>query len=130
MAGKLVHLELPSKDGARARKFYGSLFGWKFKDSGMPGMDYFMTEDHEGPVAAVYTAPERKGPIIYFDVDDIDAATRKVRQLGGEAEEKGPVPGEGWFAACKDTEGNSFSIWQADKAAPMPMPQGAATART
>lgn len=130
MAGKLVHLEIPAKDGDRARKFYGSLLGWKFKDAGMPGMDYFMTEGIE-PVAAVFTSPDQKGPVIYFDVDDIDAASRKARQLGGKAGEKAPVPGEGWFAACTDTEGNSFSLWQADKAAPMPQQPGtAATART
>lgn len=32
----------------------------------------------------------------------------------GRAEDKQPVPTHGWFAACKDTEGNSFSLWQAD----------------
>jgi predicted enzyme related to lactoylglutathione lyase len=28
-----------------------------------------------------------------------------------------PVPGYGWFAACKDTEGNAFSLWQSDESA-------------
>ena len=64
MAGKLVHFELPAKDGDRARKFYSSLLGWKFKDAGQPGLDYFMTEGIE-PVAAVYTGDEgQRGPII------------------------------------------------------------------
>lgn len=96
----------------------------------MPGMDYFMTEGID-PVAAVFTSPDQKGPVIYFDVDDIDAAIGKARQLGGRAEEKAPVPGQGWFAACTDTEGNSFSLWQADKEAPMQEQQQstAATAR-
>jgi predicted enzyme related to lactoylglutathione lyase len=122
MAGKLVHFELPAKEGDRARKFYSSLLGWKFKDAGVPGLDYFMTEGIE-PVAAVYTEPERKGPIIYFDVDDIDAAIRKTRELGGTSEEKLPVPAQGWFASCQDTEGNPFSLWQDDKAAQMPEQQ-------
>ena len=122
MAGKLVHLELPAKDGARARNFYSSLFGWKFKDSGMPDMDYFMTDGQEGPVAAVYTSPDQKGPIVYFGVEDIDAAIRQVRQLGGTAEEKGAAEGQGWFVACMDTEGNPFSVWQDDEAAPSMAP--------
>lgn len=129
MAGNVVHLELPSKDGARARKFYGSLFGWKFKDAGMPGLDYFMTEGTQ-PVTAVFTSPDQKGAVIYFDVDDIDVAIKKVRQLGGQAEEKAPVPGEGWFAGCKDTEGTAFSLWQADKTAPMPERQAAGAAHS
>ena len=129
MAGKLVHFELPAKDGDRARKFYSSLLGWKFKDSGMPGLDYFMTEDIE-PVAAVYTSDEQKtGPIIYFDVDDIDAAIRDAKKLGGKADDKLPVPGQGWFAACVDTEGNAFSLWQDDPAAPMPEPHEHAESR-
>ena len=28
-----------------------------------------------------------------------------------------PVPGQGWFAACVDTEGKPFSLWQVDTAA-------------
>jgi predicted enzyme related to lactoylglutathione lyase len=120
MAGKLVHFELPAKDGDRARNFYSSLLGWKFKDSGTPGMDYFMTEGIE-PVAAVFTSDEQKpGPVIYFDVDDIDAAIRSAKKLGGKADEKMPVPGQGWFSACVDTEGNPFSLWQVDTTAPMP----------
>lgn len=130
MAGKLVHLEMPAQDGGRARKFYGSLLGWKLKDAEVPGLDYFMTEGIE-PVVAIFTSTDqKKGPIIYFDVDEIDAAIRKARELGGTADEKMPVPGQGWFAACTDTEGNPFSLWQDDKAAPMVEPQGAATARS
>jgi predicted enzyme related to lactoylglutathione lyase len=37
-----------------------------------------------------------------------------VRELGGSAEAKAPVPTMGWFAACVDTEGNHFSLWQTD----------------
>ena len=120
MAGKLVHFELPAKDGARARKFYSSLLGWKFKDADQPGLDYFMTEGIE-PVAAVYTGDEgQRGPIIYFDVDDIDGAISAAKKLGGKADDKMAVPGQGWFSACVDTEGNPFSLWQVDTAATLP----------
>ncbi|MGH2451589.1 MAG: VOC family protein [Candidatus Limnocylindria bacterium] len=125
----VVHVELPAKDGGRARKFYTSLLGWKFNDSGMPGMDYFMTDGVE-PVVAVYSNPELKGPVIYFPVDDIDAAIRKVRQLGGTAAGKGAVPEQGWFVSCTDTEGNPFSLWQADKSAPALAPEAAESVRT
>ena len=50
-----------------------------------------------------------------FDTADIDASIAKVRELGGSADEKQPVPTHGWFSACKDTEGNSFSLWQSDQ---------------
>ena len=40
-----------------------------------------------------------------------------MQELGGEAEDKMPVPGYGWFAGCRDTEGNAFSLWQSDESA-------------
>jgi predicted enzyme related to lactoylglutathione lyase len=121
---------MPAKDGNRARKFYTSLLGWKFKDAGVPDMDYHMTEGAD-PVVAVWTQPDSQGPIIYFDTPDIDAAIKKTRELGGTANDKMPVPAQGWFAACTDTEGNKFSLWQADPSAPMYEPQEQeATARS
>ena len=57
------------------------------------------------------------GPVVYFDTDDIEASIAKVRELGGTADEKQPVQTHGWFAACKDTEGTSFSLWQGDESA-------------
>jgi len=43
--------------------------------------------------------------------------TSRVRELGGTADDKQAVPTHGWFAACKDTEGTSFSLWQGDESA-------------
>jgi predicted enzyme related to lactoylglutathione lyase len=120
MAGKPVHVELPAKDSARAKEFYGALFGWQFQSFG--DADYHMTQFDEGSGGAIYgdESGQSSHPTVYFDVDDVDAATAKVRDLGGEADEKQPVPGMGWFAACKDTEGTSFSVWQSDESAPPP----------
>lgn len=119
MAGKPVHVELPAKDTTRAKEFYGSLFGWQFES--YPEMDYHMTRFDEQSGGAIYNAESgQTSPTVYFDVDDIDAAIARVRELGGEAEEKAPVPGMGWFVACKDTEGTAFSLWQNDQSAPAP----------
>ncbi len=116
MAGKLVHFEMPAQDAARATRFYRDLFGWSFRDPGMPGVEYHMTEAGGEPGGAVYPSEGgEKGPIVYFDTDDIDAMLTHVRELGGEAEEKSPIPGVGWFARCRDTEGNPFSLFQSDE---------------
>ncbi len=121
MPGKLVHFELPAQDGDRARGFYSGLFGWSFSDSGMPGMDYSMVRTGDDQGGAVWTSSESKrGPIVYFDTDDIDASIAKARELGGEAEDKQPIPHVGWFARCKDTEGNPFSLFQSDESVPAP----------
>jgi uncharacterized protein len=121
MLGTVVHIELPAGDAERATSFWSSLFGWQFVDSGMPGMAYLMAQ--AGPEQGVAIFPSDKpgtGPIDYFACDEIDATIARVRELGGEADEKAPVPGHGWFAACRDTEGNRFSLWQADASATMP----------
>jgi hypothetical protein len=118
MAGRLVHFEIPAKDTGRAKEFYGSLFGWQFESYG--DVDYHMTQFDDQTGGAISGMQSGDNPTIYFDVDDIDAATAKVRELGGEADEKQPVPGMGWFVACKDTEGTNFSLWQGDDSAPMP----------
>ena len=57
---------------------------------------------------------------IYFGSDDIEADLAKVRELGGKADDKQPIPGIGWFARCKDSEGNRFSLFQGDESVTMP----------
>jgi uncharacterized protein len=75
-----------------------------------------MTRTAEQQGGAVFPSDEAgQGLVIYFDTDDIDASLAKVSELGGQAEDKQPIPGVGWFARCKDTEGNDFSIFQSDE---------------
>ena len=121
MANKLVHFEVPAKDSKRAMNFYKGVFGWQFSDSGMPNVDYNLTEAGSEPGGAVYTAEEgQTGVLVYFDTDDIDASIAEVRESGGEAEDKGPIPGVGWYSHCKDTEGNAFGLFKGDESAPPP----------
>lgn len=117
MAGDMVHYEIGVADADRAQRFWGGVFGWSFGESAMPEGEYRMAQisDHSG--AALSSMGEPGHPTVYLDVDDIDASIAKVRELGGEAEDKQPVPTHGWFSACKDTEGNAFSLWQGDPSA-------------
>jgi predicted enzyme related to lactoylglutathione lyase len=117
MAGEIVHIEFPAEDPDRAQRFWSGLFGWQFADSGMPGMDYRMARTGEASGAAVYASEERGHPAYYYATDDIEASSATVRELGGTAEAKVPVPTHGWFAACTDSEGNAFSLWQVDPTA-------------
>jgi uncharacterized protein len=118
MAGRPVHIELPARDSARSKEFYGSLFGWQFESYGE--MDYHMTRFDEQTGGAISGGEEGTSPTVYFDVDDIDEAIGRVGELGGNAGEKMPVPSMGWFALCTDTEGTSFGLWQTDPSAPTP----------
>jgi predicted enzyme related to lactoylglutathione lyase len=91
----------------------------------MQGMQYLMAQEGDQG-AAIFSMEGAAGTTIYLGTDDIDGDLAKVRELGGEAEDKQPIPSIGWFARCKDSEGNDFSLYQSDENAPMPegMPGG------
>ncbi len=117
MAGEPVHYEIAAKDVDRAQGFWSGVFGWQFGESMMPGGEYRMAQVSDSAGAALMQSDETGHPNVYLNVDDIDASVAKVRELGGSADDKMPVPGHGWFSACKDTEGNAFHLWQGDASA-------------
>jgi predicted enzyme related to lactoylglutathione lyase len=120
MAGQMVHLEIPAGDTAKAREFWGGLFGWEFQAFEGSPSEYHMTRFSETTGGAIMEADgSKRGTRVYFDVDDIKAGAARVKELGGEAGDVLPVPGMGWFATCTDTEGNDFGLWQTDPSASM-----------
>src|SRR5690242_15405424 len=115
MSGKLVHFEVPAQDTQQARAFWSGVFGWEFGDSAMPGMEYYLVRTGEDQGGAVFSADRPgAGLIVYFDTDDIDASVAKVRENGGKADDKNPIPHIGWFSHCTDPEGNAFSLFESD----------------
>ena len=120
MPGQPVHVEIPADDTTKGREFWGGLFGWQFES--FPGpFEYHMARISDQAGAAITNMEAgKRGIRTYFDVDDINVSAARVRELGGEAGEPGPVPKMGWFAACKDTGGNEFGLWQTDPSAPDP----------
>jgi predicted enzyme related to lactoylglutathione lyase len=120
MAGQIVHFEIPADDTGASQAFWGSLFGWKFE--AYPGpFEYHMTRIGEQTGAAITNMePGKRGTRAYFSVDEINAGSARVRELGGQAADPMPVPGMGWFSTCTDPQGNEFGLWQNDEAAPTP----------
>lgn len=120
MPGQIVQIEIPADDTAQTREFYGSLFGWEFQP--FPGpFEYHIARIDDGSAAAITNMqPGKRGTRAYYDVQDINAAAARVRELGGEADEPGPVPSMGWFSTCRDPHGNEFGLWQTDPSAPAP----------
>ena len=119
MAGQMVHVEIPAGDTAKAREFWSGLFGWQFQSWDGGPSEYHMTRFSDSQGGAIMEADgAKRGPRVYFDVDDINAANGRVGELGGTSGEPLPVPTMGWFAVCKDSEGNEFGLWQTDPNAP------------
>ena len=114
MAGKMVHFELPSGDAERAKAFWSGVFGWEFSDP--MGVQYWLTRSAEGEGGAIFTASDdARGLKVYFDTEDIDATMTKIREAGGSASDKLPIPGTGWFSAGTDSEGNDFGVFESDE---------------
>ena len=117
-----VHFDLPADDLARAKKFYESLFGWKF--SGVPEMEYYFIEmrDAQGNLGLAGGMGKRGSPeqriTNYIGVNSVDEHMEKVKNAGGKVlSPKMPVPGWGYLVICMDTEGNTFGLWQEDRSA-------------
>jgi uncharacterized protein len=119
MGKKVVHVEFPAQDVDRAQRFWEAVGSWSIQDAGMSGIQYLMWQESDQG-GAVYPMQEQSGTVVYFGSDDIDADLGKVRDLGGNAGDKQPIPHVGWFARCKDTEGNEFSLFQSDESVQVP----------
>jgi predicted enzyme related to lactoylglutathione lyase len=128
MAG-VVHFEIPTDDKERANTFYQSAFGWNLTP--MQEMDYTIaittpSDEQTGmPSApgaingALFPRTDNlRTPVLTIDVEDVDAALAQVESAGGSvAQAKDAVPGMGYFAYFKDTEGNLLGLWQTDSTA-------------
>jgi predicted enzyme related to lactoylglutathione lyase len=119
LPGEMVHIEIPADDTAKAREFWSGLFGWTFESYPGPS-EYHMTRISDQSGAAITNMePGKRGTRTYFAVDDINAGAARVKELGGEADAPMAVPNMGWFATCRDTQGNEFGLWQTDPSAQM-----------
>ncbi len=109
--------EVPADDLNRAKKFYQSMFGWKFATLPTAINDYWHI-DTGGPDASpdggMMPRMHPQQPITnYVSVPSVSKAATKVEKLGGTVcKPKTAVPGMGYFAICLDTEGNTFALWE------------------
>jgi len=121
----VIHFEVQADDVERAKGFYEKVLGWKIapmmtKEEG-GAMDYWgITTRESGPGinGGLYKRPEGEEEKYYFydctvDVPDLDEAMEAVKANGGVVvREKSEIPGVGFFAGIKDTEGNHFGLMQ------------------
>ena len=111
MNGDVVYFQLNVADGEKAKAFYGGLFGWVAAPGNVPGGVNF--EGPSPPGGAFGGGETDARPLVYFGVDDLEAALARVRELGGEAGEPEQA-GVGRFAICKDDQGVEFGIHESD----------------
>jgi predicted enzyme related to lactoylglutathione lyase len=121
-----IHFEVHADDLDRAQLFYEQLLGWTFHRW---GDDYrLITTGSDEPginggmIRRRGEAPRKGEPVACWvctvDVDHLDAYVARAEAAGGAiAVPKVAVPGVGWLAYVKDSEGNIFGMMQEDRAA-------------
>jgi len=129
----VVHFEIPADDPERASKFYRELFGWEISRFGDPAgaesIEYWMVRTVPTDGAGQPSRPGVNGglmrrtapgqaPINYVSVASVEEFVGRASRLGAEVcVPKMAVPGMGWLAHLRDTEGNAFGIWETDATA-------------
>ena len=123
--GKVVHFEIPADDLARAKGFYGSIFGWELRD--MEGMDSDYTLVQTVPVdeqqlptepgaingGMMQRTADTPTPVLTIEVESVDDSLQQVEAGGGSVvRPRSEIPGVGAFAYFKDTEGNVVGVWE------------------
>jgi predicted enzyme related to lactoylglutathione lyase len=110
----ICHIEIPSKDFEKAKKFYGDVFGWECQP--MLQMEYMTFKAPSGIGGGFEKRAEiaaNPGISLYIEVEDIPATIDKVKKIGGKevVPKKQISPEYGYFAFVSDLEGNRIGLW-------------------
>jgi uncharacterized protein len=126
---RVVHFEIHADQPERAIQFYSKVFGWQFTAWGGPMPYWLIKTGEQGQPGIDGGLVTRRGPgpsdgqavnayVCTVDVTSVDDYVARISANGGLiALAKMAVPGVGWLAYGKDTEGNIFGIMQRDPTA-------------
>lgn len=115
----VAHVEIPVTDLERAIRFYGAVFGVSFTEIvALHGsrMAHFPFEEGEDGASVALAegdvyVPTLNGAVVYFSVDDIDAAIARAEAAGSEILFPKSAVGHGAFVAeIRDSEGNRIAL--------------------
>jgi len=115
-----IHFDIPIDQPDRAQQFYCQLFGWTMQKAPGHDLEYWVVRASEGDALGglVLRGAPNHATVNYYTVLSIDEALRKVQELGGRVTvPKAAIPHVGYNAQCTDTEGNTFGLWENDRAA-------------
>jgi uncharacterized protein len=108
--------ELHTTDWPKAFALYSAMFGWAkgdCVDMGPLGKYQLFTINGQ-PAGGMFNSPAAGAGsfwLYYFHVDDIDAATKRVADAGGNILQGAQqVPGGSWIIQAADPQGASFAL--------------------
>lgn len=108
--------DITARDATKSREFYGELFGWEItvEESMNYGIVEAAPERLPGGIGQAAEAnPHPAGVVMYFAVNDLEAALERAQRLGGElAVAPWELLGLGRMAVFHDPDGNRVGLWQ------------------
>lgn len=108
-------VDMGAPDPAKARDFYGQLFGWEGHDMGEEGGHYHMMTKGGKLVAGIGPAQDPGPPrwTMYINVDDADAVAKLISGNGGTVVlQPMDVMTAGRMMVFSDPTGAFASVWQ------------------
>lgn len=110
--------EIYVQDGARAKKFYESVFKTKLEYMKTPEFEMWMFPHSAGQSGAGGALMNMKGvpsgknsTVVYFSCADCAEEATRVKQNGGKIfKEKWSIAPNGFIALVTDTEGNMIGL--------------------
>jgi hypothetical protein len=116
----VVHFEIPVTDMDRAVAFYEDVLGYSLNRETVDGyeMAFFPRVDGRYGAAGALAKgdvyrPSHNGPVIYFDVADIDAVMARAAARGAKVlYPKKDIGEAGFVAEFEDSEGNRIALSQ------------------
>ena len=117
--GTLCWTELASRDMNASEKFYTQLFGWTAKHGTDGPMEYTEFHNQGRPGVGMMKRPADMPAfvpdhwLVYFQMADVDASTKKAVDLGAkQVVPPTDIPKVGRFAVIADPQGAVFAIFQ------------------
>jgi predicted enzyme related to lactoylglutathione lyase len=108
--GAVVWNELSTPNAARAREFYGSVFGLEIGDP-MPDFDYTTIKADGRDVGGIFTVPDAEPEWrVYFAVADTDATTAIADSNGATVLTRPKDTPFGRMAVIQDPQGAVFAL--------------------
>jgi predicted enzyme related to lactoylglutathione lyase len=112
--GAMVWNELATDDVDASKSFYGDLLGWRISPAEQSPTPYWGIENAGHSNGGLREATPPGTPphwLVYFGVDDLDAAMAKVTELGGTVH-AGPIDVQiARIAVVADPQGATFAIY-------------------
>ena len=109
------HVELPTSEPAKLRKFLEKQFGWTFETFKMPGMEYHSFRTPGGAGGGVFAAQPGQPiqAVPYVNVADCEATLKGCQKNGAEIlMPVTEVPGQGKFFQFRIPGGPIMACWQ------------------